>query len=1807
MSKYAVFCCLFIPVAGFLGSCGEDRSDDAGDSGVVNSNCYTPCKTGLIQDDGTVIPCSDEGLMSGCFGDTTCVNGWCVVTANNKHSGAENIEGAIGECIDDCEDGLRVGTANKALSDAENIDGASGECIDNCGCADFGICMDSQCTTQCEVDTDCDDSEVCYRKVCRKKCSSGGGEDSLTGACPVDMVCKIGPDGTTGHCMPNCAPPVDDELFNCLQTVPNGLPPFELSGDALVENKLRFDEDNTDATFLLVNNTLCTLDFVVHRKKHSVYTDEGLENETENPLFWITLESGDQSVLGSADLIIEQVPGNGGEAEISLSGAANDTMPNWSGELEVGTTADTSDTELGATSISLSYTSGADGNWSGSMYYFGTFGIDKLEEWVDSGFTEDALEDVGNALIKRWGVMRRGDISLDNFLAAVTSSVSGSWDWPSMQARCPLSTGACYPFVNSLEDPDDGFEEYSDDLATSPIPSGAVELPVSMNIKGGSPEAAVFEGRFVSADTLHYAGEPTVSLTMEGPANACETVGMVCKNSIEEFESEIVVGGRYPAAANRGKCTAQGGFPSGFVLQSTPWLLYDFMGATEVQDGVRLTRECRDATQPFDNGSELLPEGVGAVQINGSYAGSNPLPDGRVLRRSLSVVDGAIFNKNLMVILFREAFTVTMDGVDEPEDFSGYGVMILRRSPAVLEDEDFVGSDQSDDRPQPKGVLRVSCDQDLLTDLNFPTGVDKTNVDKVVEALLGSEAPVSVNEIDHGDIYYLCWETGQFMGGHISDATRTCNPESKVTFFYFDDEEIPSTTDDVWKCSADLKTKIVQYPEYKPESATWTSTVKIEVDEMGTCHQILQQWKEQDIVNVDPLEKCAVPSQRTCDGNKADRRNGKIFSRGSADNGTLTPIRSAIYDAFRYKLAFRSRTGKNIGFAPGVCGDTPGAVPYCYDPKIIEQIRDRVDCAVYLHSTFKDAMNETSRDTLNGYLTENFRSQCTWEGGLEGAPEMCRRPIYQQDGFEALLAELAIMMGDDNYVSSFASRFDLAATGGAAFEGSLFEEGGINLSGAAGFEMHSLYKAVQYYQLALDRFYSLMPAIYGVMQDDGPTGYITAGSVTSYFDRLIRASTQKARAWSEVSKRYQSFNRPDLARRVIERAYTATYLESVLITRLMDKVTKVSTTADTAQIQAIVAKAQLQYTSSLLGLRDVNEAITNDINYFGFSPEYIAFPVLDEGDLAEGNTTSFEKLRDLANEKIAMAAEKELDAIAGSTDFDVNAASFQAELGSIRHTYENDLADICGTFQAEDGYVYPAIKAYADKDDKLRILPEPCGFVDNGEIFQALGAAHLAGLNVQKTVQRRKGKLQEMQNEIVHANAICDEQKDLNTVMASLNGAIIGLQTAINVNEMIWEIYDRADDTVTEIAGAAKCTVGFATDCPGAAIMTATVAGSKGAELAYFGVSSVIKTALETGIMSIEATKEAMEIDHECDLAQVDANYTIANLYIEKLEIDLEIIEAAEELELALAEHTALRNKAQRLYVEYEDAKQSAIDIAAAMNDPNSRIYKNDAVINADKSFHDAVREAYKATRVYEYFTSTSYAHLNDLFLVRMVTAGDYNLENYMTDLDNAYYAFEEVYGAPETHLAIISFKDDILRIPRTSAADPGAPLSQDDRAQMFTESLTDPIRLDGHGYIRIPFSTRLDQVSPLTRNHKISYIEAEIVGENQGDAVGRIYLTQKGTGTVRSVDGSKLYYAFPPRLAVVDTFFNGEKEIDGATWWGDVYGNRRFFDLPFANSEWELVFNGMDEAVNEDIELSSVTDIRLYVYYTDHTMLLEQ
>ena len=377
----------------------------------------------------------------------------------------------------------------------------------------------------------------------------------------------------------------------------------------------------------------------------------------------------------------------------------------------------------------------------------------------------------------------------------------------------------------------------------------------------------------------------------------------------------------------------------------------------------------------------------------------------------------------------------------------------------------------------------------------------------------------------------------------------------------------------------------------------------------------------------------------------------------------------------------------------------------------------------------------------------------------------------------------------------------------------------------------------------------------------------------------------------------------------------------------------------------------------------------------------------------------------------------------------------------------------------------------------------------------------------------------------------------------------------------------------------------------------ATVAGVLG------GVAAATETGAEIAAAAVEDEIAGKRLEtarvlseRACEVQEIDSAPRTANLVRSLDEITLEALRAQVQLELQIAQVQRSYSEAQRLQERQREATQQLIDVEAARNDPNVRIFRNESIINADIAFDDAMRAAYRATRMFEYYTSTSYARLDELFLIRLAARGRPNLENYLTDLENAFQDFEEDLGLPDNRVAVLSLLDDILQIPFADEA--GDPIAQNERIRMMQDILADPGRLDANGYITIPFGTDFSQLSPLTRNHKIRYIEANVVATDVGDQLGRIYLRQRGTSIIRTIDDQTSYFVFPVRTAVVDAIFNGSRVFAA-----DVYPNYRHRDRPYAHTMWELVINQRDEQVNRDINLRSLSDIQLFIHYTDFTV----
>lgn len=1607
---------------------------------------------------------------------------------------------------------------------------------------------------------------------------------------------------------------VDGSGGLCLSVRPaTGAPQRQVDATVRVDRLLAaMTSARPRAVFFVFNDSDLDRRFVVQKLSHRLIDEGGFVEEVvwdgdpdacegaRCPLPWLHL--GEEFEAAARQAVVVRIPA--GEATpIEVARADGRETSGWQGSVRISAL---DDPDAWAT-IELSYRETLDGRWTGTQYTFGRFGTRGLDAWaglphpVDGvvGGTRDearAVEAVGNALIGAWSAVRRGRMAWSEFEAVLTATRTESWRLASVRGACPSApTGepACYPYEGG---PFEGVSVYTPDAARTPIPTGVVELPLAMNLRvvpgcvglacgegGVDPDEVAqgrrIEGRVDSGEALHYPGDPAAGLVLDRAGGACNVSGANCLQFFDVAAMgerplfTVDIGGRLEVAP-------EAACPVGFDEDRAPWLVDGFARDTVLDPALgRIRRACRSPEVPY--------AGVDRQGFNRRLADANPVPDGRARTRELWVIDGAFVDRETLFVIFEERFSSAFlgdDGAGEAADLSGYGYLLLHRAggDVALEDADEDGTPDvyqparpgRVEAPPPVGALAPVCDRAVLDAAGLrglgddPVGALSVLLDGIRHDVSGACLDEAADDpgacLDAGErVHVWCEDTGLFDGGF---AGTPCPLGSRFDAFTVTGELDPAGH----ACNAD-----------------------------GTCGATLTDWRRRGALAQDPVRWiCADREALSCSADRVDLRRGKVFFAAGDAGPVFAPLDEAVADAFRYRARFRARDGDGVGFVPQICDAAVDRTPYCHDPAAIEGLRQRVDCllALWADDAAWQALPAVERRRLADALTVHFSF------GPYPRP-LDLDPAEISDGFERLYAELLVMLSDEAFTKAFASRFDLAGARVGSFIGSAFEDEGIDLSGVAGLEMRLLYEAEQGYREVLDRFFALAPLLWrAIGYGDETRNFFTPDVVRAYVERVVKASTQRTRATSAMARRYQSFDRPDLATGVIEREFGAAYLESIILGRMMTGLLDQGAVAaeERADIERFVEEAQARYRAALLDMREVHRGVRNRLDRFGFPPDYVPFVAVDQG---EGN--AFEQAIGRAEQRLALAVRREDAAVADDRRFEIDAAEFQAELVQIRTTYESQLGELCGTFVGEDDVVRPATRAHIDRLPALRVLGDPCGFVGTGAIAASLGAVEQRRLDLARVLTRIEAVRDEVAIERERVAAQCGLVAE-------------AVERTYRVEDERRTLSERLDDAENTVARLRSALLVAGTSLSGSLSLVSCVNAALTAglckKLAGLAVAAYAFTA--TGLLSgideaqaqvdeaeadldrLSTAQAVWELGQQCRAAEVDSAARVDTLLLQLTALNLEGLQAEYAIRLALADLQQLSYRARQLQLEQAEAEGLAVDLVAARNDPTVRIYRNDAVINADVAFEAALREAWRATRVFEFYTSQSYAPRVELFLTRLAARGERNLENYLAELRDAFVEFEETYGLPDTRVMVISLRDDIFRIPRLDID--GRALSAGERIDRMRARLREPGLLDRDGYLSIPFDIRASAVSPVTRNHKIDRVEAEIVASDPGDAVARLYLVQDGTTVIEGLGGDRQYFRLPPLTAVLDPAFAGLPRPFDA----EVYANRRLRDRPLLATDWRLVINQRNEAVNRDLDLQSVDDVRLFVYYTDFTEL---
>ena len=1728
--------------------------DDAGFAGgecLPNGLCHNQSR--CDHDSGTCVPC--ELGSQGCAPNRGVCNVGLVYAVGRclpRHEVppdapkcytpcSTNVSTSAGVMICDAEGFLPGCLPNMTCTDGTCVaDGATRPtCTEDAECPEHQACLaDGHCYSNCDVSADCPVGLACHQHVCRMPCEATPAEGHT---CPEGNLCDM-EDGQNGYCMPQ---PTD--------AASSVTSPDVTTTYALTDVALTLPVRGRNAETRIVSRSPVAQRFTVTRRSHRAFNRQGVEvvdPRAREPLWFLSLSSAGATRLSGGALDVTAPPNCAANCP-TLIVAITETLPSsWSrfeGTIEVAHAS------MGTQTIDVAFHASVDGRWTGTMYYFASFPDVGLELWRSGDRSTSTVTDgentyeVGNALIAKWVAYRNGRLdTFDHMQAVLGATANESWRWPSVMSRSSscAGLGACYLVDaggSSL-----GFRQYATNLAATPIPTGVTQYPIALNLRPGPLNALghfTLTGTIDSAVALHYGGNPRIDMAFATRPDDTSTArcdsDMVpgdCVSLLSDLRADVLVGAR--SASATASCVG-----ADLSYTRIPWLVPGFTEGT--RGGYR--EECRETAVPFAAGNPR----------NANLTVGNPVADGHSLRRQVRLMDGAMIDQHQLFVIFEE----TLESSVRDEPIKTYGYMLLERSDQDVADTELATSTTGTSTRavtdvEPRG--RTSCTDAIeRVEARLPAGVslpsnmtDLARATLMLTGRLATATPIA-------NVHYLCVDTGLIDGGPRHAAL---------------------STDELIQCPSGSNVRYFALP------AAYTQEVVAGLACQGdaTCGAQVQSWLDSSLGIVpDPTWSCTDGTPTGCTVNRYDLRVGKVFY--APGSNAFPPLAAEIEHAFRYKTRFRGTRDRSVGFSPVPCEGNGDLTPYCYDAAAIEDTVARVDCLLRTYADNVEQHTQPQWAPVRAFLSSAL--SVLPSSGLPSAPA-------PGDGFERANAELLIMLGDEAMTHALGSRFDLAASNGASFLGAQFEAGGINVGGIAGYEMRELQKAVQYYEMTTERFFThVAPVIFAAIEE-GDVGVNRVASpllVSSYLERLIGGSTKKAAAWSYIADRYRGFNRPDLARAVIQRAYMGTYIESMILSRMMLDIATQTDHQNRNGIISILERTQRSYASALARMSEVNASITNGDERFGFSPDDIPFPAVDDADTRFNN--AFESVLGLARLRMETARRFEEDAIATRRSFETDSASFQSELVQISVDRERRLSEICGAFTGDDGRVHPAIARYAERSARTLAIGDPCGFVGNGAIYERTESVTLQQADVTE-FGRRIGHLDDrIDHENERVASQCGRLFDLRDLQVMEMGERRSLRERMTRLEDGVGLAQRVVGHVGQAASMATCTF---VDC-------LTTPGKVSGYLAAAAVSEITIAVLQDQIVQAQSAISLSEeqeyknqIDSECDSLEIDLIPVLHEIDEQVDQLEHDIRQTNLRVQVDTRGIQALRLEAARLEQEREDAERLAIDVEAARNDPNVRVYMNAAMINADRSFNRALEHAFRATRLLEYFKSESYENADELYLIRMISRGEYNLESYLDDLEDDYEAFRVRYRTRSNRAVRLSLTDDIMMIPVID--EDGHALSTDQRTRMMRERLLDPTRLDASGRRTFEFRTAFEQFAPCTFGHQINYVEVMFSGSNLGDANSSVMLWQDGTGIIGRADGDQNFHRLPPALIVATPRRDLDMAFDPS-----VYRNYGMRERPLVNTSWRLVFDELHPQ-NADVRFEKVNDVFVYIYYTDFT-----
>jgi hypothetical protein len=517
----------------------------------------------------------------------------------------------------------------------------------------------------------------------------------------------------------------------------------------------------------------------------------------------------------------------------------------------------------------------------------------------------------------------------------------------------------------------------------------------------------------------------------------------------------------------------------------------------------------------------------------------------------------------------------------------------------------------------------------------------------------------------------------------------------------------------------------------------------------------------------------------------------------------------------------------------------------------------------------------------------------------------------------------------------------------------------------------------------------------------------------------------------------------------------------------------------------------------------------------------------------------------------AKSAEAAFDA--AKRTFEQSQDQLAVELGGVRLGIEGQVSDICG------------------KDfDLSRADWAQCGSNNSGEIGSASLSIDLANARLESQRVRLDGMLKKI--------AIDRETR------ATSQGL---LESDINLIKSTGEELD----VVIEAEGAINAME------KGLEIAANANVWNGGAPLAMAAFTMVLeaeRTALDVRRQDLQTAQEAHAAQTRKDIAYLEGEASIQKQLIDIQQLKVDMQQDLIGVTQAQLNRANLLDKAKRLME--ERGRVLARISGASYSDPMFRVLESQTALAAVQARADAQRALYLTGRALEYELNMPLGEaLGRAVLNASSASRAAALSNCLLSIHSDYVA---QFRNPQEFTTTVSVRHMLgITGPRVDPIT-GEYLTEGD---LFRRAVLKNENLDPRGNLTITFSTDLSPGNRLWSadlcNDKVTNVQAQIVGDFQGDNEAELMIKLVGGALLRSCGSDQIKtYNLDETKATVQA---------GVNTFGEAQPNGALFGEAVARTTWKVIIApGNIAPANADLELNHIEDIVLRV---SHRALSQQ